>query len=42
MCDQRTECRKPENLQGRPEDCSEEQILTCHGDMDNHPCAGSK
>ena len=32
-------CRKPENLKGKPEDCSPEQIRQCHGDVEEHPCA---
>lgn len=31
-------CEKPENLKGRPEDCSPEQIKECHGDAQEHPC----
>lgn len=31
-------CQKPENLTGKPENCSEEQIRKCHGDEDSHPC----
>jgi len=31
-------CRKPENLKGKPEDCSPEQIRKCHGDVEEHPC----
>ncbi len=39
-CDEGQEgCRKPENLTGEPQDCSPEQIRTCHGHADDHPCA---
>ena len=31
-------CQRPENLKGKPEDCSPEQIRKCHGDADAHPC----
>ena len=31
-------CQKPEDLKGRPEDCSPEQIRKCHGDVEEHPC----
>ena len=34
----KTECRKPENLKGKPEDCSPEQIEKCHGTDQKHPC----
>ena len=31
-------CRKPENLKGKPSECSPEQIRACHGDAKKHPC----
>jgi hypothetical protein len=32
-------CMKPENLKDTPENCSPEQIKTCHGEhTDEHPC----
>ena len=31
-------CQKPENLKGRPEACSPEQVRKCHGDAPKHPC----
>ena len=31
-------CKKPEELKTRPEDCSPEQIMECHGDVEDHPC----
>jgi len=34
-------CQNPENLKGRPEDCSPEQIRKCHGDVKEHPCVKS-
>ena len=41
MCcgnDKKQDCQKPENLKGRPEDCSPEQVRACHGDVKKHPC----
>jgi hypothetical protein len=40
MCDEKQSegCRKPDNLKGKPQDCSPEQIRRCHGDAPNHPC----
>ena len=39
MCDEKKEgCRKPENLKGKPQDCTPEQIKKCHGDVKKHPC----
>jgi hypothetical protein len=32
-------CQKPENLKGKPQDCSPEQVKKCHGDAKTHPCA---
>ncbi len=31
-------CQKPEELKGKPEECSPEQIEKCHGDVEQHPC----
>jgi len=31
-------CQKPENLRDKPESCSPEQILQCHGEVQDHPC----
>ncbi|HUT61689.1 MAG TPA: hypothetical protein VNA25_27945 [Phycisphaerae bacterium] len=38
MCGEEKTCQKPENLKGKPEDCSPEQIAKCHGDAAEHPC----
>jgi len=38
MCTCKTECQKPEELKGKPEECSPEQILKCHGEVPEHPC----
>jgi hypothetical protein len=35
-------CQKPEKLKGKPEECTPQQIKDCHGDVENHPCAGEK
>ena len=37
-CDEKKKCEKPENLKGKPEECSAEQIKECHGDAAEHPC----
>ena len=42
MCDEKKQCEKPEDLKGKPEDCSPEQIKECHGDTEEHPCTGPK
>lgn len=31
-------CEHPEKLEGRPEECSPEQIKECHGETKEHPC----
>jgi hypothetical protein len=38
MCDEKKKCEKPENLKGKPEECSPQQIKECHGDTKGHPC----
>jgi hypothetical protein len=38
MCQKEKCCEKPENLKGKPEACSPEQIETCHGSEKGHPC----
>jgi len=35
----KSECKKPEKLKGKPEECTSEQIKECHGDVQEHPCA---
>ncbi len=44
MCfhDKKEGCQKPENLKGRPQDCTAEQIRECHGDLRGHPCLPGK
>jgi len=39
MCNSKQGCQKPEELVGKPEDCSAEQIKKCHGNLKDHPCA---
>ncbi|MBN2030587.1 hypothetical protein JW824_10115 [bacterium] len=31
-------CENPEQLKGKVEDCTKEQIEKCHGKVDCHPC----
>ena len=38
MCDTSKCCQKPDQLKGKPEDCTPEQIRKCHGDQKTHPC----
>ncbi len=38
MCCGKTKCQKPENLKGKPGECSAEQIKKCHGNVKKHPC----
>jgi len=40
MCDDHCRCQRPEELKGRPEECSPEQIRRCHGQVEGHPCRG--
>jgi hypothetical protein len=43
VCDdekKEAKCQKPENLKGKPEECSPEQIEKCHGKDAGHPCVG--
>jgi hypothetical protein len=45
MCccnDPKHNCQKPENLKGRPEDCTPEQIRQCHGGDKKHPCTAGQ
>ncbi len=35
-------CQKPEQLKGKPEECTPEQIRACHGDEMTHPCCSKK
>jgi hypothetical protein len=38
MCNEKPECQKPEELKGKPQACTPEQIKKCHGDVQGHPC----
>lgn len=41
MCEKNKRgCQKPENLKGKPEDCTPEQNEKCHGDEKKKPCCG--
>jgi len=42
MCEQGKCCQKPEQLKGKPLDCSPKQIRDCHGSQSNHPCVPKK
>ena len=35
-------CEHPEKLEGKPEECTPEQITECHGDVKDHPCQAPK
>lgn len=35
---EKTKCKKPQNLKGKPGECSPEQIKECHGDEKGHEC----
>ena len=38
MCESKKSCQKPEELKGKPSQCSPKQIKKCHGDAKGHPC----
>ncbi len=38
MCDEKAKCQKPEELKGKPSECSQEQIKKCHGGAEEHAC----
>ena len=38
MSQQKKKCQKPDELKGKPEECSPEQIKKCHGKGKEHPC----
>ena len=42
MCGEKKKCKKPQNLKGKPSECTPEQIRKCHGDEKKHPCAEKK
>jgi len=35
-------CEHPEKLEGKPGECSPEQIKECHGESEEHPCSKGK
>ena len=41
-CHEEKKCERPEELKGKPQDCSPEQIRKCHGDDKNHPCTNEE
>jgi hypothetical protein len=42
MCEKDKCCQKPDQLKGKPEDCTSEQIEKCHGSEKNHCCCQEK
>ncbi len=42
MCAGKKGCQKPEQLRGKPQDCSPEQVRKCHGDVKRHPCTKAR
>jgi hypothetical protein len=38
MCQNKSGCAQPENLKGKPEYCSAQQIAICHPGDNGHPC----
>jgi len=42
MCGSGTECKYPEKLKGKPEECTPEQIKECHGEAAEHPCVNKE
>jgi hypothetical protein len=42
MCDTKKCCEKPDQLKGKPQECTTEQISMCHGDVKTHPCISNK
>jgi hypothetical protein len=38
MSTPKTKCEKPQELKGKPENCSPEQIRKCHGESKKHSC----
>ena len=40
MCQPKSKdtCQHPERLQGKPEDCTPEQVEECHGKTEEHCC----
>jgi len=42
MCEKGNCCQKPEQLKGKPLDCSPDQIKKCHGTQIDHPCVTNR
>jgi hypothetical protein len=42
MSQPKTTCQKPDQLKGKPEECSPEQIKKCHGTQKGHACVAAK
>jgi hypothetical protein len=41
MSKPKSTCQKPEQLKGKPEECSPKQIKKCHGSQIAHACVPS-
>ncbi len=41
MCQEKKTCQKIEELKGKPEECSPQQVKKCHGDVKEHLCVPS-
>jgi len=43
MCcaEKKSGCQCPDELKAKPEECTPEQIMECHGDKE-HPCEGEE
>ncbi len=41
-CGEDNTCKHPEKLQGKPIDCSPEQIEECHGEKKDQKCSCQK
>jgi hypothetical protein len=41
MCcaEKKSGCQCPDELKGKPEECTPKQIQKCHGTIRKHPCA---
>jgi hypothetical protein len=39
---QKSGCKFPDKLKGKPKDCTPNQIKECHGSIRKHPCVPKK
>lgn len=42
MSEKKCCCQKPEQLEGKAEDCSPQKIKECHGEITEHPCTDDR